>query len=168
LSNLRYPFECLYLWPIVQTIYRQSKYFQCSKFFQFLHWFSKTHHLCRFGVLIFALFLEMTNITFFDFNFSFSIKTPYGQVFLKLSYICDCECEKKENKVRLFNCSRTRVQLHLWKWELIIDTDMKQKKSIWLSWRTREKIFCYLWLIFLFSSRAEWRYLSVNKSTQKY
>ncbi|KAM7451541.1 Integrin beta-1 [Porites harrisoni] len=26
---------------------------------------------------------------------NFSIKTPYGQVFLKLSYICECDCESK-------------------------------------------------------------------------
>lgn len=30
---------------------------------------------------------------------NFSIKTPYGHVFLKLSYICDCECDWKENLI---------------------------------------------------------------------
>jgi len=34
-----------------------------------------------------------------DLPSNFSIKTPYGQVFLKLSYVCECECESNKHLV---------------------------------------------------------------------
>jgi len=46
----------------------------------------------------FRVSVSMTNCSD-DLPTNFSIKTPYGQVFLKLSYICGCECEKEENRM---------------------------------------------------------------------
>ena len=51
-------------------------------------------------LLFFCTKITRNNISFFPFN-SFSIKTPYGQVFLKLSYVCECECESNKNLVSL-------------------------------------------------------------------
>ncbi|KAJ7380204.1 Integrin beta-1 [Desmophyllum pertusum] len=44
----------------------------------------------------FRVSVSMTNCSD-DLPTNFSIKTPYGHVFLKLSYVCSCECERKEN-----------------------------------------------------------------------
>ena len=44
-------------------------------------------------------FFRRKIIVLFLVSISFSIKTPYGQVFLKLSYICECDCESKVSLV---------------------------------------------------------------------
>jgi len=131
-------------------------------------WFSKRNHLCRLGVLIFTLLLEVTNITFFAFNFvvflsrlrtdksSWSFLTSvtanvrrkkiwWGSLLIDNERVCNSFCESGS-------------------WLLTL---VWNKREVF-RWRTHEKIFCYLWLIFLFSSRAEWRYHSVNKSTQEH
>lgn len=90
-------------------------------------WFSKGNHLESLNICT-----VLGNNKYYTLRFqfcSFSIKTPYGHVFLNLSYICDCECEKKENMVRFFlNCSWPRVQLLL-RIKLIIDTDYETKEK---------------------------------------
>lgn len=43
----------------------------------------------------FKISVSMANCTD-DLPSNFSIKTPYGQVFLKLSYVCSCDCEAEE------------------------------------------------------------------------
>ncbi|PFX28360.1 Integrin beta-1 [Stylophora pistillata] len=44
----------------------------------------------------FKVTVSMANCTD-DLPTNFSIKTPYGQVSLKLSYVCSCDCEAEEN-----------------------------------------------------------------------
>ena len=55
-------------------------------FFFFWYFLIKRHFFLRIIIVFFLVLI------------SFSIKTPYGQVFLKLSYICECDCESKVSR----------------------------------------------------------------------